>query len=376
MRILFIGDDEDFYSVVRSFAMDYGHLLERVKNLSEARYHAGCSHELVLLEIDLPDGNGIDYLREMRKRSDWTPVMIVAACRQLSDCVEGLNAGANGYLVKAHLDPRELSARIHAVARNRGQFPHSYQDRRLSINSAERRLELDGREIPLSRREWTILDCLLNRPGRETVSKAKIENVLLSLGAEVESNTVEVYVGRLRKKIGRNRIATVRGVGYKFVVESAIAHHPDVDLVEWVRLNVDCLLKKPWFAGRIILNVDGCPTLKRNAYMTQWAWLVLEPLLENALTHGLQDTPATVSVRADGTIAIINAGPVVPPSDLEAITRTAGSGEGLLLAKCAIKKIGGSLEFASPASGREDGFEAIIRIPRDDTVFRQRPGWA
>lgn len=114
----------------------------------KARYHAVVSYELVLLEIDLPDGNGIDYLREMRKRSDLTPVMIVAARRQLSDCVECLNAGVAGYLVKPHLDPRELSACIHAVVRNRGQFPDSYNDGRLSINSAERRLELDGREIP------------------------------------------------------------------------------------------------------------------------------------------------------------------------------------------------------------------------------------
>lgn len=183
---------------------------------------------------------------------------------------------------------------------------------------------------------------------------------------------MEVYISRLRKKIGRNRIATVRGVGYKFVPESAIADDPDVDLVQWVRLNLDRLLKKPWFVGRLILDVDGCPTLMRKSYKTGWAWHVLNPLLENALTHGLQDTPTTVSVRADGTIAIVNAGPVVPLPDLEAITGrgrrgatlTAGSGQGLLRAKYAIKKIGGSLEFASPAPGREDGFEAIIRIPR------------
>ncbi|MER8792322.1 winged helix-turn-helix domain-containing protein [Mesorhizobium sp. M0983] len=352
--------------------MAYSHALEWVKDLPEARYHAVASHELVLLANDLPDGNGIDYLREMRKRSDLTPVMIVAARHQLSDCVEGLNAGAAGYLVKPHLDPRELSARIHAVARNRGQFPNSYNDSRLSINSAERRLVVDGREKRLADREWAVLDRLIIRAGLETVSKRKIEDVLSSLGSEVESNAVEVYISRLRKKIGQNRIETVRGVGYKFVVESPIAPDPDVDLVQFVRLNVDHFLKKPWFAGRLILDVDGCPTLMRKSYKTQWAWLVLKPLLENALTHGLRDTPITVSVRADETIAIVNAGPVVLLPDLEAIrgrgrrgaTLTAGSGQGLLTAKYAIKKIGGSLEFASPAPGREDGFAAIIRIPR------------
>ncbi|MEI8702925.1 sensor histidine kinase [Mesorhizobium sp. ISC15] len=100
--------------------------------------------------------------------------------------------------------------------------------------------------------------------------------------------------------------------------------------------------------------------------------ILLRNLIENALTHGLPDTPARVSVRTDGTIAVANAGPVVPLRDLEAITKrfrrgatpAAGSGLGLHIADMVIKRIGGTLDFASPARGREDGFEAVIRIPR------------
>ncbi|TIN74336.1 MAG: HAMP domain-containing histidine kinase [Mesorhizobium sp.] len=149
-----------------------------------------------------------------------------------------------------------------------------------------------------------------------------------------------------------------------------IADHA-IDLIEMVRLEIDDLGKKPQYAGRLILDVDNCPTLMRKVDVDAFA-ILLRNLIENALTHGLPDTPARVSVRTDGTIAVANAGPVVPLRDLEAITKrfrrgatpAAGSGLGLHIADMVIKRIGGTLDFASPARGREDGFEAVIRIPR------------
>ncbi|MER8791419.1 response regulator [Mesorhizobium sp. M0983] len=366
MYILLIEHNEDFVSDVREHTM--GHAVHWAKDLSEARDKASLfAYDLVLLDIELPDGNGIDYLREMRKRLDSAPVIIVAGRDQ--DGIEGLNAGAADYLVKP-FNFGALSARIHAVGRRDGKFPEPYCVGTLSINSAERRCERDGQPVYLTACEWTVVICLRRRPGA-VVSKATIEEELSSLGSEIESNTVEVYVSRLRKKIGRKRIATVRGVGYSFVPESGngITHH--VDLVRKVRSEVNDLLKKPWFAGRLILDVDGCPPLVRKFEDALAVSLALHYLLDNALTHGLPDTPATVSVRADGTIAIVNAGPVVPLPDLDEITerykrRTtqADSGRGLPIANHVIKHVGGSLEFASPAPGREDGFEAIIRIPQ------------
>ncbi|MES0139430.1 response regulator transcription factor [Mesorhizobium sp. M0016] len=218
MRILLVEDDRDLGSAVRDHTLADGHAVDWARDLSEARDYASvASYELALLDIRLPDGNGIDYMREMRKRLDSTPVIFLTACDKVGDRIEGLTAGAADYVVKP-FDLGELSARIHSVGRRHRHFPEPvYSVGTLSINSAERRLDRDGQTVYLTPREWTVFNCLLCRPGM-VVPKAKIEDVLFSLGSEIESNTVEVYVSRLRKKIGADRIATVRGFGYRFVV--------------------------------------------------------------------------------------------------------------------------------------------------------------
>ncbi|UVC15309.1 response regulator transcription factor [Mesorhizobium onobrychidis] len=218
MRILLIEDDKDLGSAVREHTMADGHAVDWAKDLSEARGYASVvSYELALLDIHLPDGNGIEYVREMSNRLPSTPVIIVSARDQISDRIEALNAGACDYLVKP-FDLGELSARIRAVARRHGQFPEPiFSVGKLVIHSAERRLYRDGQEVHLTAREWAILNCLLCRPGT-VVSKGKIEETLYSFGSEIESNTVEVYVSRLRKKIGAHLIETVRGMGYRLVV--------------------------------------------------------------------------------------------------------------------------------------------------------------
>ncbi|GLS32305.1 two-component sensor histidine kinase [Mesorhizobium albiziae] len=150
-----------------------------------------------------------------------------------------------------------------------------------------------------------------------------------------------------------------------------IADHA-IDLVPTIRLVVDDFGRKPENAGRLILDIDGCATLIRKVDVDAFA-IVLRNLIENALIHGLPDTPTTVSVRIDGTIAIANAGPGVPIPELQEVTKrfrrgattiAAGSGLGLPIAAMLIQRMGASLELASPARGREDGFEAIIRISR------------
>lgn len=218
MRILLIEDDDDLRSAVHDHLVAGGHAVDWAKNLSEARdYAAVVGYDLILLDVHLPDGNGIDYLRELIKGLDTTPVIILTARDRISHRIEGLNAGADDYLVKP-FDLGELSARIHAVARRHGHFPEpQFSVGTLSIQAAERRLFRDGQEVHLSGREWAVLDCLLRQPG-SVVSKGKIEHALYSFNSEFESNTVEVYVSRLRKKIGGDRIATVRGFGYRLVV--------------------------------------------------------------------------------------------------------------------------------------------------------------
>ena len=123
MRILLIEDDTAIGGAVREHATDGSHAVDWAKSLSAARDYADvATYGLVLLDLHLPDGNGISYLREMRRRFDETPVIILTAHDQISDRIEGLNAGADDYLVKP-FDLGELSARIHAVIRRYGHHP-------------------------------------------------------------------------------------------------------------------------------------------------------------------------------------------------------------------------------------------------------------
>lgn len=216
MRILLVEDDKAIGGAVRDHAAAEGHAVDWAKSLAAAHdYAAVATYGLVLLDLQLPDGNGVAYLRSMRGRSDVTPVIVLTARDQISDRIEGLNAGADDYLVKP-FDLGELSARIHAVARryaNHGGPSLAFGP--LTIRLAERLVELDGKMVELTAREWSILDSLLRRPGL-LVSKAQLEEALYEFGAEIESNAVEVYISRLRKKLGAGHIATVRGVGYRF----------------------------------------------------------------------------------------------------------------------------------------------------------------
>lgn len=215
MRILLIEDDEAIGGAVRDHAVADGHAVEWATTLAEASAVADVAEfGLILLDLRLPDGDGNTFLKSLRARQDTTPVIILTARDQISDRIEGLNNGADDYLVKP-FDLGELTARVHAVARRYGQRPIpvvSIGD--LTIEPAERRLANGGKAVELTAREWAVLDRLLLRPGA-VVSKSQIEDSLYAFGSEVESNTVEVYVSRLRKKIGHDLIATVRGVGYR-----------------------------------------------------------------------------------------------------------------------------------------------------------------
>ena len=219
MRILLIEDDKAIGGAIRDHAVAEGHAVDWSLTLADAWAHEDVAeYGLILLDLNLPDGSGSSFLETLRKRKDLTPVIILTARDQISDRIAGLNRGADDYLVKP-FDLGELSARIHAVARRYGQVTApvlAWGDVR--ITPAERRIVRAGKTVELTAREWAVLDRLLLRPNA-IVSKAQIEEALYAFGAEVESNTVEVYVSRLRKKLGRDHIVTARGVGYRLAVE-------------------------------------------------------------------------------------------------------------------------------------------------------------
>ena len=215
MRVLLIEDEPSLGQAVQEHVTDGGHAVDRVLRLDDADAALrAVDYGLVLLDLHLPDGSGLDFLRALRRRGDARPVIILTARDQIRDRIDGLNAGADDYLVKP-FDLDELTARVAAVARRYTGNPSPIQRfGTVEIDQASRQVSRDGTRIELTGREWAILDQLLRRPN-SPVSKEQIEEALYPFGAEIESNTIEVHVSRLRKKLGRDFVITVRGVGYR-----------------------------------------------------------------------------------------------------------------------------------------------------------------
>lgn len=215
MRILLIEDDAVLGAAVRDQIAGDGHSVDWVQRLDAADTAiAGVPYDLVLLDLMLPDGRGLPFLRRLRARGEATPVIILTALDQVSDRIEGLNAGADDYLVKP-FDLAELSARIGSVARRYGGNPNPLITHGpLQIDLTARSIHRDGHPVQLTAREWALLEALLSRRG-QLLSKAQLEDKLYAFDVEVESNTIEVHVSRLRKKLGADLIVTERGLGYR-----------------------------------------------------------------------------------------------------------------------------------------------------------------
>ncbi len=215
MRVLLIEDDTVLGAAVRDQIRAEGHSVDWVTRLDEAReYLTSASYGLLLLDLMLPDGRGLLLLGEMRKRGDVTPVIILTALDQISDRIAGLNAGADDYMVKP-FDLEELSARLAAVARRYSGNPNPLVTiGNLEIDLAARSVRREGRLVPLTAREWVLFEGFVQHPG-QILSKAQLEERIYAFDTEVESNTIEVHVSRLRKKLDKGAIETVRGLGYR-----------------------------------------------------------------------------------------------------------------------------------------------------------------
>lgn len=215
MRILLIEDDTVLGAAVRDQITADGHSADWVHRLDAASEHLRTiPYDLVLLDLMLPDGRGIPYLRALRGRGNATPVIILTALDQVSDRIEGLNAGADDYLVKP-FDLAELTARIGSVARRYAGNPNPLiQHGDLEIDLAARSVHRAGRLVPLTAREWALLEAMVLRAGR-IVPKAELEKLVHGFDAEIASNALEVHVSALRRKLGHALIETVRGLGYR-----------------------------------------------------------------------------------------------------------------------------------------------------------------
>jgi len=174
-------------------------------------------YDLMLLDLGLPGKQGMDVLLAARKRGADLPVLIITARDGTPARVEGLDAGADDYLVKP-FDLDELLARIRALLRRRVNRTRSIIEHgALTLDLASHEVSFEGEPVKLSAREFSVLRALLDNPG-SVVSKSQLEEKLYGWNSEVESNTVDVYVHHLRKKFGTDFIKNVRGVGYKIPV--------------------------------------------------------------------------------------------------------------------------------------------------------------
>jgi DNA-binding response OmpR family regulator len=175
--------------------------------------------DLLLLDLGLPRMDGLQLLRRLRSRGDTRPVLIITARDEVARRVEGLDAGADDYLVKP-FELQELAARVRALLRRKaGRAGPVVVHRGVQLDPVTRRVTRGDQQISLSPREFALLEVLLERPGA-VLSRAQLEARLYGWGEEVESNAVQVHVHALRRKLGTDFIQNVRGVGYRVQPES------------------------------------------------------------------------------------------------------------------------------------------------------------
>ncbi|VVD86418.1 hypothetical protein PCE31106_01383 [Pandoraea cepalis] len=219
MRVLLIEDEPWLGEAVRDQIEKDGHPTDFVTTLAEARRHiAVANYDLVLLDLLLPDGRGLDFLRQLRTSGSTVPVIILTALDQVSNRIAGLNAGADDYLVKP-FDLSELSARVSAVSRRYSGNPNPLvRLGELRIDTAGRSVMRDAARIDLTASEWALLEALIQHPGM-IVSRSRLEDRLYSFNEEIGSNAIEVHMSRLRKKLGADVIETLRGLGYRLKLD-------------------------------------------------------------------------------------------------------------------------------------------------------------
>ena len=220
VRLLLVEDDRMIGEGVRKGLRQDGFTVDWVQDGRAAELAIDNEvYDLLLLDLGLPGKDGMDVLATLRRRGNAIPVLILTARDAVPDRVKGLDTGADDYLVKP-FDLEELAARIRALLRRKsGRADPVFHVGNVALNPATREVFLNGQPVALSAREFALLQALAERPGA-VLSRAQLEEKLYGWSEEVESNTVEVYVHALRRKLGQEFIRNVRGVGYMVAKQS------------------------------------------------------------------------------------------------------------------------------------------------------------
>lgn len=215
MRLLVVEDDEILLDGLKVGLQMCGFTVDAVTSVADA--HAAIdadSFDAIILDLMLPDGSGLDVLATMRRSGDRTPVLLLTAKDEVADRIAGLDCGADDYLGKP-FDLDEVAARLRAIVRRaHGRAIGHLEWNDMILDPARMSALRDGTAIALSRREFAILQALMEAPG-VIHSKSGLEQKLYGWQEEVESNTVEVHIHKLRSKLGASFIETVRGAGYR-----------------------------------------------------------------------------------------------------------------------------------------------------------------
>ena len=216
MRLLLVEDDEQLslrlsdrlraadFAVDVACSREEGEAWPDMDNIS-----------VIVLDLGLPDGSGMDLLRYWRDRRVSCPILILTARGSWQDKVAGLNAGADDFVVKP-VRFEELLARLHALLRRNSSGHDTWMEEAgIRIDPIARKVECDGKELVLSKQEFRLLSLFMRRSG-QILSQSDIGENLYDLASHYDLNAVEVLISRLRRKIGKERIRTVRGLGYRF----------------------------------------------------------------------------------------------------------------------------------------------------------------
>ena len=219
MYVLIADDDAMLRDIVRRELHGVGIVAETAGTVADAELClANQTFDVVILDVNFPDGSGLDLLATLRRHDALTPVLLLTTRDTVDDRVAGLDTGADDYLGKPFRVP-ELVARLRALARRRARGEATFARGDVVLDPARLSASVGGRRIDLSPREVALLDALMRWPGT-VQSKQDLEARIYGWQEGVESNTIEVHVHNLRSKIGRHRIETVRGVGYRLRLDS------------------------------------------------------------------------------------------------------------------------------------------------------------
>ncbi len=221
MKLLLLEDDPILGEGLRDFLRAEGHTVDWAQRLLDARCMVSAHYDALLVDWQLPDGSGLDWVRSLRRQQDSRPILMLTARDLLKDRITGLESGADDYLVKP-FEPEELLARLHAVHRRAAGAPSGRKrvgDIEVDLQARSVWLRQNDRldRVELTAREWQLLEVLVNRSGR-IVEKATLEG-LVGADGHAQSNVIEVHIANLRRKLGRNLIDTVRGLGYRIPAE-------------------------------------------------------------------------------------------------------------------------------------------------------------